>query len=137
MNKHLICFLALLCVLHTAGAGASEESIVGKLLTATLAIYEQSDRSVLTPVVRVNDGSYVLIRCELKNSSPRPAVDLREAHALMNAHIFAGSGTNIEVTAVPAPSLTGFPAYQMKSWKMTIPGLEAYRFNCAALPSQG
>ncbi len=137
MNLRLTCIAVLLPVLFSAGAGASELSIVGKLLTATLAIYEQSDRSVLTTVVRVNDGSYVLVRCELKNSDPRPAVDLREAHALMNAHIFAGSGTNIEVTATRASSLTGFPAYQMKSWKMTIPGLDAYRFNCASAPAGG
>lgn len=132
MKKRHICAMAIISLALSTEAGASEEGIVGKLLAATIAIYEQSDRTVLTTVVRVNDGSYVLVRCDLKNSEPPPAVDLREAHALMNAHIFAGSGTNIEVTAVKDSSLTGFPSYAMKSWKMTIPGLEAYRFKCAA-----
>jgi hypothetical protein len=132
MNKHLIFLVAFISIVFPPLASAAEQVIVGKLLTATLSIYEQSDRSVLTTVVRVNDGSFMVVHCDLKNNNPPPAVDLREAHALMNAHIFAGSGTNIEVTAVSGSSVTGFPSYAMKSWKMSIPGLDAYRFDCAA-----
>jgi hypothetical protein len=131
MIKKIIYALAIISLPIPAAVGAEEETIVGKLLSATVAIYEQRDRTVLNTVVRVNNGSYMLVRCDLKNNDPQPLVDLLEAHTLMQAHIFAGSGTNIEVTVVKGSSLTGFPSYTMKSWKMTIPGWDAYRFNCS------
>ena len=107
------------------------ENITGRLLNAELTVYEQQARSVLNAVVRVNDGSYILINCELHDDKPQPMVDLREAHALMRAYIAGGSRTSIEATVEKSSSLAGFPTYNMKSWKMPIPGFDAYSFSCA------
>lgn len=107
------------------------ETIVGRLLNAELAIYEQQERSRLTAVVRVNDGSYVLVNCELADNDPPPAVDLREAHALMHAYLAGGSRNTIETSVEKSDSLTGFPTYTMNSWKMPIPGFDDYSFRCA------
>ncbi len=106
------------------------ESIMGRLLNAELTVYEQQQRSVLNAVVRVNDGSYILVNCDLHDNDPQPAVDLREAQALMRAYIAGGSRTTIEATVEKSTSLTGFPTYNMKSWKMPIPGVDAYSFRC-------
>lgn len=109
---------------------AAQELVVGRLLNAELMHYESQSRMLLTAVVRVNNGNYVSIRCEQSLRDASPTVDLVEAHALMRAYIAGGSGTNIEVTVSRDTSPTGFPTYRMQTWKMPIPGAEAYQFNC-------
>jgi hypothetical protein len=106
------------------------ETIVGKLLAAELTVYEQAARSVLNVVLRVNNGSYVLVTCDQVDGNAEPSVDLREASVLMQAFITAGSGLHVETVAVRDSSKTGFPRYQMKTWNMPIPGVDAYKFDC-------
>ncbi len=123
-------FLACIFAVAFALPAAAAETVVGKLLNAELMRNEARKMLQLTIVVRVNNGSYVLINCAVADDAPATAVDLTEAHALMRAYIAGGSGTNVEATVTKSASSTGFPSYLLQSWKMPIPGLDDYAFSC-------
>ena len=127
MNRRTLTSLLLLTACVPALGNA--EVLTGRLLSSQLSVYEQQQRSVLNAVLKLQDGSYVLINCDLRNE-PEPAVDLREANALMQAYIAGGSRTRVEAEVEKSSSASGFPTYAMKTWKMPIPGFDAYRFTC-------
>jgi hypothetical protein len=127
MKRPLTTALILFAATLTAHA---EETIVGSLLSSQLTVYEQAQKSVLDAVVRVQDGSYVIVTCEINDSGAQAAAGLREANVVMQAYIASGSRTTVEVIGEKSASPTGLHRYVMKSWDMPIPGLDDYQFVC-------